>query len=152
MPGRLSDLKEKWLSLTCAACRSKLRIREAYAHLKGRCPECGCRIPPPKPRPEEPLPGFSDADEPLGLMPIDEEWPEPAQVERIDEDPNTSYGIEAPLVSPPLPKPIGSDEDELYQLAMADHKAGTPVDATTKEELPYGLHRPANVTAPAAPP
>src|SRR5437764_1930187 len=105
MPGRLSDLKEKWLSLACPACRSKLRIRQAYAHLKGRCPECGYRIPAPKPQPPQSLPAFSDADEPLGLMPIDEEWPEPAEVERANEDPSAAYTIEAPHATPPLPKP-----------------------------------------------
>lgn len=144
MPGRLSDLKEKWLPLTCPACRTKMRIREAYAHLKGRCPECGYRLAPPRPQPASPI-EFSDADEPLGLMPVEEEWPEPARVEKDEEDQGSTYTVADPHLLPPLPKPIGLDDDELYHLAMAGSDRSPPVDPSARAEKkgPYEFHPPA---------
>jgi DNA-directed RNA polymerase subunit RPC12/RpoP len=151
MPGRKSDLRERWLALSCPACRRKLRIREAYAHLRGRCPECGYRIQAPKPRPAEPYEAFSAADEPLGLVPIEEEWPEPARVDRLaEEDPGDTYTLDAPLVSQPLPKPIGADDDLFFQ-PTARYEAEAPAPPA-KANAPYALHQPQGDAAPKAPP
>ena len=39
-----------WLALQCPGCRVRLRVKEAYAHLRGRCPECAYRIDAPRPQ------------------------------------------------------------------------------------------------------
>jgi hypothetical protein len=86
-----------WVSFSCPACRSNLKIRTAYAHLHGRCPECGYRVDAPRPQPAVSTPVRSgDAD--IGLEPIEEEWPEPARVES---------GNDAGLYTmAPLPPPV----------------------------------------------
>jgi hypothetical protein len=70
---------DSWLELECPRCRASLRIKSAYAHMRGRCPNCGKAIEAPRPAPP-PAPVSFDSDEPLGLVPIEEEWPEPAQM------------------------------------------------------------------------
>lgn len=48
--------------------------------MRGRCPECNLRIPPPEPL-APPIIHSSTSEVPLGLVPLDEEdWPEPAQL------------------------------------------------------------------------
>src|SRR6266478_7680006 len=84
---------DQWLELDCQRCKAKLRIKSIYAHMSGRCPSCGNPIDPPRPAPP-PAPVSFDSDEPLGLIPIEEEWPEPAKME-VDERPH--YGFGAPL-------------------------------------------------------
>jgi DNA-directed RNA polymerase subunit RPC12/RpoP len=92
-----------WISLKCAWCQTRFRIKEAYAHLKGKCPECGTRVPPVKTKPYEALPALSESDEPTGLVPLeDDEWPEPAQRELAGEMP-IQYGL-APVTSPEAAK------------------------------------------------
>lgn len=75
---------EDWLSLRCPSCKSVLRIRTVYAHLRGRCPECGHRIAAPRPR--KAAPAAQRAEDKGGLVPIEEEWPEPPCVVSFDED------------------------------------------------------------------
>jgi hypothetical protein len=58
--------------------------------MSGRCPNCGNPIDPPRPAPP-PAPVSFDSDEPLGLIPIEEEWPEPGQTE-VDERPHYGFG------------------------------------------------------------
>jgi hypothetical protein len=88
LPGANASID--WLSLTCPLCKTGLRIKSAYAHLRGRCPECGGRIEAPRPRAGNPLPRHSY--EP-GLLPIEEEWPEPAQLEEMETSP--AYDVAA---------------------------------------------------------
>src|SRR5262249_34408191 len=71
---RMSD---PWFYFNCPMCRSRLRIKSEYTHMRGRCPSCGFRIEPPDPKPLAVKP---TAHEPGGLVPEDEEWPEPATV------------------------------------------------------------------------
>lgn len=77
----------EWVDFTCGLCRTRLRIREQYAHLKGRCPDCGFRIqplrspPPPAVIVQPAVTASNDAGEipdDISLMPEEEEWPEPA--------------------------------------------------------------------------
>jgi hypothetical protein len=58
--------------------------------MRGRCPECGGRIEAPRPRAGDSLPRQSDE---TGLLPIEEEWPEPAQIEEMETSP--AYGVAA---------------------------------------------------------
>lgn len=96
------SMGESWLVLSCPLCKSELRIKRGYAHLRGRCPECGGRIAAPKPKPQAPR-RISDADEPQGLVPIEEEWPEPARL--VDEDDGKEYGLAATPTSWPQAAP-----------------------------------------------
>jgi hypothetical protein len=79
---------DNWISLSCPFCRTPFQIKEAYAHLRGRCPSCGFRIEPLKPKPYEEGKQVSTSDEPLGLVPIDEEWPEPPRLIAWDDRPH----------------------------------------------------------------
>ncbi len=150
MSGRLSDLKDKWLSLTCPACRTKMRIREAYAHLKGRCPECGYRMQAPRPKPAPPPVDYSGVDVPIGLEPVEEEWPEPALLEREEQDQGSTYLVAEPHATPALPTPIGVDDDELFDRAMAKHDPSVPVNpsAPSTKKSPYELRLPAGDAIP----
>jgi hypothetical protein len=123
----------KWVSLRCHFCNTRLRIKEAYAHLRGRCPECGARIEAPRPREEPPLPLPSNADEPLGLLPIEEEWPEPAQIE--DLEPGASYGIESSTMAPLAKRPVPQTDGE-----MPSEKVRTrPAAGQDPPPAPYDL-------------
>jgi hypothetical protein len=79
---RMAGASESWVPFRCPGCGAKLRIRAAYAHLRGRCPECGFRIDALRPRPAAFTPArpAGDDDSP-GLEPIEEEWPESARLE-----------------------------------------------------------------------
>lgn len=126
----MAKTKDEWLSLRCPACRSTLRIRAAHAHLRGRCPECGYRIEAPRPPSADAArpPRASDADEPLGLMPIEEEWPEPAQVVSVDSRPNYELDTRADAPppaaqpQPPRPEPAGP----VYGLKEGEWKTPPP--------------------------
>ncbi len=85
MPGANAPID--WLSFTCPLCKTGLRIKSVHAHLRGRCPECGGRIEALRPGAGA-LPGLTE--EP-GLLPIEEEWPEPAQIEEMETSP--AYGV-----------------------------------------------------------
>jgi hypothetical protein len=76
----MNDPRVSWLTVLCPGCRARFRLKEAYAHLRGRCPQCGFRIPAQRPRPFQPHAPTTTADS-LELAPIEEEWPEPAQAE-----------------------------------------------------------------------
>lgn len=83
-----------WYSLSCPRCRARLRIREEYASRRGRCPECGYRIDAPRPQAPAPIAAPAPADdEDPPLVPMDEEWPEPAQVEADDSAGVHTYDV-----------------------------------------------------------
>lgn len=121
----------EWLTLTCGLCRSELRIRTQYAHLRGRCPECGGRIEAPRPRPAPPR-RLSDADEPQGLTPIEEDWPEPARLV-ADEDDGQEYGVAATPTSWPEAPAAPPSALEGYAL---DQQGWRPQPAATSESTP----------------
>lgn len=129
--------KNEWLSFACPACRSKLTIRVAYAHLRGRCPECGFRVDAPRPRPPAPTPRRG-ADGDIGLEPIEEEWPEPARVEAGDEP--ELYTME-PVSVPAAPATTG------FGRAGGDPRAH-PAQPATANEHPYAVMEPVGETLP----
>jgi DNA-directed RNA polymerase subunit RPC12/RpoP len=89
---------EAIIVLSCWHCKARLGLKEEYAHLRGRCPECGVRIEAPRPRPELATPP-SLADEPGDLVPIEEEWPEAPRL--LDEDNREQYGLASDVNAPP---------------------------------------------------
>lgn len=125
-----------WLSFTCPFCKAHLRIKEVYAHMRGRCPECGGRIEALKPPPLLPAPTLSESDEPLGLLPIEEEWPEPAQLDTGPE----SYGVATgPLTAPPTaatPLPPGKAHAVSRGLGLRRRAAAPEVAAAAYTALP----------------
>jgi hypothetical protein len=91
-----------WLTFSCPFCKANLRIRRAYAHARGRCPECGVRIEAPAPRG-----GEATVQDVPGLAPIEEEWPEPAEVDDQDQP---AYDVARGPVTwtePPASQPLG---------------------------------------------
>jgi serine/threonine-protein kinase len=72
--------QEEWFSFACRFCKAHLRIKAVYAHLRGRCPECGRRLEAPRLL-TFPPPAVRISDTTQDLKPLDEEWPEPAQLE-----------------------------------------------------------------------
>jgi hypothetical protein len=78
--------------------------------MNGRCPNCGKRIEAPRPAPP-PAPASFDSEEPLGLVPIEEEWPEPGQ---MDVDDNPHYGFGAPTAQWAEPKAEKGPDIEGY--------------------------------------
>src|SRR5262249_55428929 len=111
------ETTDGWVPLTCSYCQAKFRIKEEYAHLRGRCPSCGFRIAAPYPKPYEPPAAASDSDEPLGLLPVEDEWPEPGRLEEREVGP--VYGLDAPHVIP-APSQLAEEPDPegaVYELA-----------------------------------
>lgn len=150
MASRSDGDPEGWVALACPGCQARMRIRREYAHLRGRCPECGLRIEPREPPPPAPA-VFSDADEPLGLVPLaEEEWPEPPRLDRSDEaeEPYRIAGLpEAVQPFPPSPAswlPLPPEESPTESYSVADDEApltshSPPVvgSAAEPESTPY---------------
>jgi hypothetical protein len=84
-----------WLTIHCPGCRGRFRLKEAYAHLRGRCPHCGFRIEAQRPKPLKPQAPQLENDS-LALAPIDEEWPEPAETGEANQPANYALS-EAPV-------------------------------------------------------
>jgi hypothetical protein len=141
----LPDPSEGWLSFVCYGCFARMRIRERYAHLPGHCPSCRTRITPIRPRPYEAQP-FSTADEPTGVVDILDEWPEPAQLERLEHVGQYDMSsMRAPIEPPQEFDAIDSDakdEGATYTMAPLTTEPPEPhweVVADDEEELPHAL-------------
>jgi DNA-directed RNA polymerase subunit RPC12/RpoP len=129
------------LTLTCSFCQTKFRIKSAHAHLRGRCPVCGFKIKAPRPRlySDTPLP-VSDSHEPLGLVPEDEEWPEPGVPVKEEPQPAEYRFAEPPVVAAkPTAEPVASKD--VFTLAPEYQKPKPPVPPATGTT-------PGNVSAP----
>ena len=109
-----ADRNIDWLPLTCPSCKVNLHIKMAYAHMQGRCPECGRSIEAPRPAPLRPTVTRSDSDDSPGLVPIEEEWPEPARVDGAGE--SAVYSLADSPPSPTEPKHQATAE-EVFELA-----------------------------------
>jgi hypothetical protein len=114
-----------------------LRIKAAYASMRGRCPECGNRIEAL--RPAAPTVRVSHAREPAGLVPIEDEWPEPADVQGA-ESPGQNYQIATDPVTWPVPAPAPAPAGEPYGLASNDGRPAAPVRFDPPAE-PYAVVR-----------
>jgi hypothetical protein len=80
-----------------------LRIKAAYATMRGRCPECGSRVEPLRSPFESGSPPLHTGDG--DLVPIEEEWPEPARIEQSEEGPSYSMTTRPPQWEEPQPSP-----------------------------------------------
>jgi hypothetical protein len=121
------DSSVKWLSFSCPSCRADLRIKDRYATMRGRCPECGMGIDPL--HPTSPSNPEDDSEELLRLVPIDDEWPEPARL--AGEEERDKY--ELAKGPPTLPeKPPAAPLEEGYGLAMGE---GPLPPRVSKEEF-----------------
>lgn len=120
---------DPWFLLQCSSCRATLRIKSAYVHMQGKCPVCGYRIEAPQPKPLT----MSDSDEPLGLLPKDEVWPEPATVistlRESTSSTSATYGVNKESgASPSVSKPHEEEEESggVYTLAFDPNDSRTP--------------------------
>ncbi len=145
MSSASSKSADAWLELDCPRCKARFRIKSAYAHLSGRCPNCGKRIEAPHPV-SPPAPVSFDSEEPLGLVPIEEEWPEPGQ---MDLDDRTHYGFGAPPAQWAEPKPEKAPEVEAYDLEAGSSKPRQPMRDLFPEAYP---DQPSEVAPPSATP
>jgi hypothetical protein len=135
------EARTKWLSFRCPSCRTELRIKAAYASMRGRCPECGSRIEALRPAaaatPRQPPRGQPD-----DLVPIEDEWPEPAQVK--DEVQPGAYELAAQPPSwpePPAPPPL---RGQGYDLATGNLPAPPP-PSVELNATPFAVEAPASV-------
>jgi hypothetical protein len=110
--------KDAWHYLTCPGCRTRLRIKSEYTSMRGRCPSCGFRIEPADPKPL--AFALNQADEPAGLVPEDEEWPEPADVmDEIEGRASPTYQLtDAPLSEALASAPTDENDTGTYNLAF----------------------------------
>jgi hypothetical protein len=140
-----------WQELDCPRCRARFRIKSAYSHMGGRCPNCGTPIEAPRPVPP-PAPVSFDSDEPLGLVPIEEEWPEPGQMD-VDDRPLYDLGASpSQWAEPPSPK---APELEGYGLAKPSPTApslpSAPLISEAYQVRPFETSPGAAASGSAAP-
>lgn len=100
--------------------------------MRGRCPECGMRIEALRPRVQPAVPASRDDES--GLVPLDEEWPEPAQY--MEDSGTAQYGMAATPAnwstepaSPVPPRPEGYDLVGGNSFTPAPLAPGDPPDA-----------------------
>jgi hypothetical protein len=118
------EARIKWLSFRCPSCRAQLRIKAAYASMRGRCPECGSRIEALRPAPSSTPSAPSLAGEPGDLVPIEDEWPEPALVK--DEQQPGGYGFAATPPTWPEPPAPAPPKGQGYDFATGDLQIPPP--------------------------
>lgn len=151
MPSEAPKAVIEWYFFHCPHCRVKLRLKAAYAHLRGRCPECGRRIEAPRPLANPPPPPRARRNDDLpGLVPVEDEWPEPARPE-IPEDLSPYLLGTSPLTWPqdvPAPEPEPLAPGQTYDLATGP--APPPSEEQMFLEEGYRAHLP-EATMPVAP-
>ncbi len=127
---------EEWLAIDCPFCQVRLRIKAAHAHLRGRCPECGFRIRPLRPSGDPLSLPANQSEDAVGLVPEEEEWPEPAQVEK--SDPAAEYSVASPPAVWPQEKPDLPSKAEVYTFGPGylPEPEALPVQET---EPPYAV-------------
>ncbi len=163
-----ADRNIDWLPLSCPSCKVNLHIKMAYAHMQGRCPECGRRIEAPRPSFHPPTVGELGGVSPpvLGqelpdLVPIEEEWPEPARVDGAGE--SAVYSLADSPTSPTEPK-HQTPAEEVFELAdlaepfspanvrpLAPAGAGLHTTAQPRQQHDHELD-PLLIREPAPPP
>jgi len=84
-------MMDSWFYLSCPMCRSRLRIKSTFTHMRGRCPKCGARIEPPDPKPLSAKPAVHESS---GMLLDEEEWPEPATVLEEAQSTAPTYAID----------------------------------------------------------
>jgi hypothetical protein len=141
--------------------------------MSGRCPHCGNFIEAPRPVPT-PSPTNFESDEPQGLIPIEEEWPEPAQMD-VDDGRHYDFGAppaqwtEAKIEKSPevegygfegdLQVPLQPSISEIYSAPFSKEIPGIePAPSPAAEPTPplseayqVGLPSPPPPVAPAVP-
>jgi hypothetical protein len=121
---------DPWYYLTCPACRARLRIKADYTHMRGRCPSCHVRIEPPIPKPLK-----INLNDPGGLVPEDDQWPEPATLmEETSARPEPTYDVSSSTAAPT--KPEAEEEEEqggVYTLSFDPNEPATPGISRTAE-------------------
>ena len=147
------------LSLQWPELRVRLRLKKAYAHLRGAV-QCGFRIDanaslPRRKRPSRCIPNV-DEESPR-LVPMEEEWPEPPKLECDAGQPEGNYGMTAlpkrweeltPSIEPRPPAVDGyefaTSRTELPRPSTPDlveaYEVGAVAETRTREEEP-GLYR-----------
>jgi hypothetical protein len=138
------ETKVKWLTFSCPSCRVRLRIKAVYAALRGRCPECGYRIDPLRPAAQEPAVVLT-SDEPLGLVPVEEEWPEPAQL--VDREERSSYGLAAETANRPQPPAAPPPSAGTFAFVPGDEPPPRAEPADVGEQA-YAVHAPEGAPLP----
>jgi len=137
MPSGTPPSRVEWVPLSCPSCNVKMRIKAVYAHLRGRCPECGARIEAPRPTAGHTT---TVADDGLpALLPVEEEWPESA---RLEEE-GRGYGWGAAAAAPPVAPPPAPVSAESYSLASAELPVAAPAPAAEAAAAPYAVKPPA---------
>ncbi len=144
MTQRSPEAKVKWLTFACPSCHVRLRIKAMYATLRGRCPECAYRIDPLRPASPVPAPALT-SDEPLGLVPVEEEWPEPAQL--VDREEHSSYGLAAETTPRPQPLAAPPPAADTFAFAPGDEPPPRPEPAIVEEQA-YAVHAPEGTALP----
>jgi hypothetical protein len=118
------EARIKWLSFRCPSCRAQLRIKAAYASMRGRCPECGSRIEALRPATSSAPMVSAPPGDPGDLVPIEDEWPEPAQVKDEEQPGGYRFASGPPTwtepPAPPAPRGQG------YELAIGDLPISPP--------------------------
>lgn len=138
---------DPWYILKCSACRSTLRIKSAYVHMRGQCPVCNTRIAAPVPKP------LSFSDEPELMK--EDVWPEPPQILSDKKEDELTYQVKD--VGQGQPAPQAKEEEEaggVYSLAFEPELSKMPAGVTRSAEWDQAQAppSPAQTTAPARAP
>jgi hypothetical protein len=111
-------MSDPWYLLQCPSCKSQMRIKTAYSHMRGRCPVCKQWIESKVPKP------LSMSDE--GTI-EDEVWPEPPQLT------SSTAEMAEPEVQFTLKSP---DEKALPQKIQAEDEGGGVYNLAFEPDMP----------------